>query len=50
MKKIPLMRTQENINFPRRIVEQMRARETSIVSNTENQQFSVVTGKKAKYK
>lgn len=30
------MRTQKKINFMRRMVEKMRARETSIMPNTDN--------------
>lgn len=46
---MPTMRTQEK-TFMRKMVEQMRARETSIVSNTEKKQSSVVIGKKVKHK
>lgn len=46
---MPTMKTQEK-NFMRRMVEQMRVRETSIVSNTEKKQSSVVTGKNVKHK
>lgn len=49
-KRIPIKRTQEKINFIKRMVEQMRAGETAIMSNTENKQSSVVIGKKVKYK
>lgn len=45
---MPTMKTQEK-NFMR-MVEQMRVRETSIVSNTEKKQSSVVTGKNVKHK
>lgn len=46
---MPTMKTQEK-NFMRRMVEQMRVRETFIVSNTEKKQSSVVIGKNVKHK